>query len=215
MVKRLSKEAKTMAMAAALIAQYGGDTKVVTEAEPPLHNWRNDDAVVELAKTPTRFVMRRCRNCKRTFGHNKPIPVGELVGLCSDDCRREDWKKTTGLDYKVITTRDVWEGDPPMIITPDQIEKLRALKDWFIQNETLLQERATEPAPLPSVYSQAETPTQIDQESVDRIQAEMFAAESSDESAFLDQDDTQTIPDFSLDYADPLEIDEEVAAFEF
>lgn len=215
MVKRLTKEQKTMAMAAALIKQYGGDAKVVTETETPLHNWRNDDAVVELAKTPTRFVMRRCRNCQKTFGHNKPIPVGELVGLCSDDCRREDWKKTTGLDYRIITTRDVWDGDPPMIIRPDQIERLRALKDWFIQNETLLQERATEPTPLPSVYSQAESPAQIDQGALDRIQQEMFAAEEFDESASLDQGEPQTIPDFSLDFGEPSQSHEEVSAFEF
>lgn len=215
MVKRLTKEQKVMEMAAALIKQYGGDAKAVTEAEKPIHNWRNDDAVVELAKTPQKFVMRRCRNCGKPFGHNKPIPVGELVGLCGDPCRREDWFKTTGLPYEILTTRDVWDGDPPMIIRPDQIEKLRALVEWFTKNETLLLDRATETvAPEPEKIRPSDLPVEIDQARIDKIQAELFADEV-DESAFQDQDEPPSIPEFSLDHEEPSQMAEEVEVFEF
>jgi len=211
MAKRLSKAAKTMQMAAALIKQYGGDAqavKAVEEAEQPLRHWRNDDAVVELAKTPKRFIMRRCRNCGMPFGHNKPIPVGDLVGLCSDPCRREDWFKTTGLPYSALSISDPWDGDPPMIIRPDQIENLRALAEWFTTNETLLQERATEPEPDP--MDVRSLPVVEDVNSPGIVVGDFSGLESTSQ----DQDASQTIPDFSLDDEDFEQIGEEVSTFE-
>ena len=44
----------------------------------------------------------------------------------------------TGLEWGAVSTHDVWYGDPPMIVTPDQFAKLKAIAEWFTQNQTTL-----------------------------------------------------------------------------
>lgn len=98
-------------------------------------NFRNTEAVATLAHQPEIFQHNQCRECGKPFAHSQKIPHGTRVAFCSTGCARDNWKKTTGLDYKRISTRDVWEGDPPLIINPDQYEALRRITAWFSRNQ--------------------------------------------------------------------------------
>lgn len=116
----------------AFLSSRGVDTKELP-TESDKYDYRNNDAVVVFVNTPTHFKPGICKNCKKPFAVNKAS-----VGFCSDICRREDWTKTTGLPWRAVSTNDVWNGDPPMIISPAQMKKLEAIVDWFNKNRTSL-----------------------------------------------------------------------------
>src|SRR3546814_5924086 len=64
------------------------------------------------------------------------FPHGTVIGFCSDTCRRDNWKKTTGIPFSTVHTRgDIWNGNVPMVITADQYEALERIADWFIRSE--------------------------------------------------------------------------------
>jgi hypothetical protein len=96
-------------------------------------DYRSNDAVVIFAHHPAGFKPGICKECGKPYATNR-----KSVGFCSDPCRRDNWKKTTGLEWRAISTHDVWEGDPPLIISPEQFEKMRQIAAWFNTNRTVL-----------------------------------------------------------------------------
>lgn len=126
--------AKLMEKAQALIAANGVDPDTVEKPDGPVTNYRNEDAVVVFVNHPPHFIPGKCKNCGRVFAANK-----RSVGFCSDSCRKEDWRKTMHIPWAAVSTKDVWDGDPPMIVTPDQLETLEKLARWFTENQTRLE----------------------------------------------------------------------------
>lgn len=131
MVSKKSAEEKILADALAMLAANNVDTTEMSTIVET--DYRNNDAVTVFASWPEHFKPNICRNCGKTFAVNK-----KSVGFCGDLCRREDWRKTTGLDWNRISTHDVWDSDPPMIINPQQYENLRKIVAWFNRSQEAL-----------------------------------------------------------------------------
>lgn len=148
-----NKQDKLFAQVAAFLATQGKEMPSVDSATD--RDYRNDDAVLLFVHHPAGFKPGICKNCGRVFGVNK-----KAVGFCSDPCRREDWRKTTGLEWRAISTHDVWEGDPPLILKPEQFDRLRQLAEWFSTNRTVLDtlvEKPSEQAPELEFLSEVES----------------------------------------------------------
>lgn len=128
----MARKKDPLAAALAFLEQHGVDTSEIPK-ERDKYDYRHNDAAVVFASSPSHFLPGICKNCGKTFAVNK-----RFVGFCSEPCRREDWRKTTGLEWGAISTKDVWDGDPPMIITPQQMKNLEAIVDWFNKNRTSL-----------------------------------------------------------------------------
>lgn len=133
----MARKKDIMAEALAFLSTMGVDTSEIP-TETDKYDYKNEDAVVIFANQPSLFTPNICKNCKKPFATNKRSAIGSPVGFCSDICRREDWKRTTGLDWKAISTRDVWDGDPPLIITSQQLKNLESIVDWFNRNRKVL-----------------------------------------------------------------------------
>lgn len=163
--RRNSKSAdKAMATVMALLAKHGVDTGEVEKPEVPRYDYRSADAVVVFAHAPKHFVPGVCKECNRHFAHNRPIAVGSVIGFCSDTCRRDNWKKTTGIPLTALSTSNIWNGDVPMVITADQYEALEKMADWFIEHRANLQ--LTEPPPVELVVEAQEPKPAQDQDDV-------------------------------------------------
>lgn len=194
-IKKEKQEA-ALAKAIAMLAESGVDTsnmKPVVDTD-----YRSEQAVATVVHNPEAFQVRRCRNCQKAFAHNHIIPFGTKVGFCSNLCAREDWKKSTGLDWNRISTRDVWEGDPPLIITPEQYENLRRLTDWFNRNREALANAAVPQ----SVEVEPEWQSLEEEDQFDPVPTLLQEPPVLPESSFdifaeqpQDQGDTQTTPD--------------------
>ena len=131
---------------AAILAKFN----IEAEVEVPEANYNHTNAVAMFSKVPQHFVMGECLECKEKFAHNQPIPAGTRVGYCSDSCRRRAFEKNTGVPWNsvVMPRREPWDGDPPLIITPEQLRNLRNIADWFTRNQTslVIQNQTPEPA---------------------------------------------------------------------
>lgn len=186
-----------MAEALAFLSTMGVDTsEIPTEVDK--YDYKNNDAVALFANQPSLFTPNICKNCKKPFATNKRSAIGSPVGFCSDPCRREDWKRTTGLDWKAISTRDVWDGDPPLIITSQQLKNLEAIVEWFNKNRTILTL-----VPDPDIES--------DDPQVDEILVE----ETVEDEGLWEFHDFQTSPQPSLDAGVELQNWEEEDLFDF
>lgn len=148
-----SRLEKAMAKAMAQLQKMDVSTENVdTTATKPDTDYRPADAIAVLAHWPGGFVGRKCPECGNIFAANSKI-----IGFCSDPCRRENWAKTMGIPWNSVSTRrvDVWDGNPPMVISPEQFKKLQELARWVIQNENALLDMAMKWEPL-----EVPTPTQ-------------------------------------------------------
>lgn len=138
-----------LAAAAAFLATKNIEAPAVTQETLDAlgdRDYRSNDAVLLFAHHPPGFIPGKCHNCGAIYAVNR-----KSVGFCSDPCRREDWRKTTGLEWSAISTHDVWEGNPPHIISPAQLKKLAALAEWFNTNQIdldTLVEMESEPEPV-------------------------------------------------------------------
>lgn len=185
-----------LASALALLQENNVDTSGMKDYVET--NFRNDEAVATLAHQPNIFQHNKCRECDRPFANSQKIPHGTRVAFCSSGCARDNWRRTTGLDYKRISTHDVWDGDPPLIISPDQYEALRQITAWFSRSQEEIkntlglgttrayeEQQAYHPEdfdPLPS-----EPPTPIESESPQpAVEFDIFATQHKD------QDEPQT-----------------------
>jgi hypothetical protein len=141
--KRTDNTAKVLAAAAAFLAAQGIEAPDVNKAVETAkdRDYRSDDSTLIFAHYPANFKPAICKNCNRPFGVNR-----KSVGYCGDPCRREDWVATTGIPWGSVSTHDVWNGEPPLVISPDQFEKLRAIAEWFSKNRTLLSNRVESPS---------------------------------------------------------------------
>lgn len=138
--KRQSDAAKI----AAILQKFNIQTD--TPIEIPEANYNSNNAVAMFARVPEHFVMGKCMECELDFAHNQPIPAGTRVGYCSDTCRKRAFKKSTGIEWGMIESpREPWDGDPPMIITPDQLKNLEKIAEWFTRNRTTLTIQYPEP----------------------------------------------------------------------
>jgi len=195
---RASKMDKAMATLMAMAADSGVEIDE-SELNIPRHNYRSSDAVVVFANLPAHFKPGTCKECGRTFAVNM-----KSVGYCSDPCRDENWRRTTGLSPNVVKIHDVWHGDPPMIVTPDQYDKLKAIADWFTKVESTLQVVQTE-----SEYQEDLPDTQTELlEALTRAQEQEVSLLSQPTDAF------QTSPVASLDLSEPEQMFLEVEPFE-
>lgn len=123
---------------AAILAKFNIQTDEPVEV--PEANYNHTNAVAMFGKVPQYFVLGECQHCKEKFAHNQPIPAGTRVGYCSDRCRKLAFEKNTGIKWgTVVSNREPWDGDPPMIITPEQLRNLRNIADWFTRNQTSLE----------------------------------------------------------------------------
>lgn len=96
-------------------------------------DYGSSDAALLFAHHPAGFTPGVCKNCGALYLVNR-----KSVGFCSDPCRREDWRKTTGLPWSAVSTHDIWDGAPPHIISPEQVQKLAGIAEWFNTNRTTL-----------------------------------------------------------------------------
>lgn len=195
-IKKEKREA-ALAKAIAMLAESGVDTSTMKATVDT--DFREEIAVATVVHHPEAFQVRRCKTCKRAFGHNHIIPHGSKVGFCSNLCAREDWVKSTGLAWNRISTRDPWDDDPPLIITPEQFENLRRLTDWFNRNREALanadrpkttQVVEWEPEEVPEDQGQDQFPTSEQVPSAEHQSTFDIFAEPQ-----LDQGDTHTTPD--------------------
>lgn len=196
-IKKEKQEA-ALAKAIAMLAESGVDTSNMKPVVETDH--RNEVAVATLVHSPQAFQARKCRNCKRPFAHNHIIPFGSAVGFCSNLCAREDWKKSTGLDWNRISTRDVWDGDPPLIITPEQYENLRRIANWFNRNQEALANAADlQSSPVESDWSEEDEESPELPQPVPSEQPNGSAQPVPDFDTFAstpqDQGETHTTPD--------------------
>lgn len=129
--RQTKKQDNLFAQVAKFLEAQGKETPNVDTATD--RDYRSADAVVLFVHYPGIFKPGVCKTCGGAYATNR-----KAVGFCSDPCRREDWQKTTGLPWRAISTHDVWDGDPPVIISPEQFEKLRQLAAWFNTNRTVL-----------------------------------------------------------------------------
>lgn len=136
MIKLTTKAQQEKALAEALAMLAANNIDVSEMPQAVETDYRSNDAVAVFASWPDHFKPNVCRNCGKTFAVNK-----KSVGFCSDLCRREDWRKTTGLEWNRISTHDVWDGDPPMIITPSQYDNLKRIAEWFSRNQAEIESR--------------------------------------------------------------------------
>lgn len=143
------------AQIAAILAKFDIQTE---KPVVPEQHYQSDTATTVFSWVPSGFQANKCKECGRIFAHNQIIPHGSRVGYCSDVCRRDSWKRSTGLDwFAVDTNREPWDGDPPLIINPEQFKRLEGIANWFIKNRTTLETLRRESQPEePEVY-QAET----------------------------------------------------------
>lgn len=133
----MARKKDPLAAAMAILAKHS--IELDTPLEMPEANYNHVNAVAMFAREPKYFVMGVCGNCKQKFAHNQPIPAGTRVGYCSDGCRKIAFKKSTGVDWgRVVTGKEPWDGDAPMIITPEQLKNLEAMTEWFSRNRTTL-----------------------------------------------------------------------------
>lgn len=156
--KRLSDADKV----AQILAKFNIETDEPIEI--PEANYNHTNAVAMFGKTPEHFVLGVCQECNQKFAHNQPIPAGTRVGYCSDSCRKRAFEKNTGIKWESVITqrREPWDGDPPMIITPEQLKNLEAIADWFTKNRTTLEIQNPEPEPeLPDLEDWPQYPTRI------------------------------------------------------
>lgn len=187
--KRSAKaEAAAMAKVMALLQKHGVDTTQIKQPERAEHDYRHGDAVGVFVHTPKHFVPGICKECKKAFAHNRPIRHGSIVGFCSDTCRRDNWKKTTGLPYSAVSTADVWNGDPPMIITAEQFQNLKNIVEWFTVHQATLELRQA-----PEISEETKSP---------ELQSPSEQAKQSSEIP-QGQDDVHTNPLFSLAMSGP------------
>lgn len=142
--------AKIMAEAAKLLEKHGADTSEITPVDGPGVNYRSEDAIVIFANHPPHFKPGKCKNCDKTFAVNK-----KSVGFCSNECRKEEWRRKMGIPWAAVSTHDVWEGDPPLIITPEQLQTLENVTRWFIRNQKSLE------IDLPAIELPPERPVEI------------------------------------------------------
>ena len=158
MIELSKKQDDILANALALLANNGVDTsgmKTYVETD-----FRNTEAVAVFTHQPEIFEARRCRNCGKAFAHSQKIPAGSRVSFCDDFCRREDWRKTMFVDYDAVATGN-WDGDPPLIINPEQFANLKRLADWFNKNQEVLEiaaDRKTEEEPTEEESLEEEDP---------------------------------------------------------
>lgn len=140
----LKQKQKLLADVVKYLAKQGVDAPDMASATD--RDYRSDTAVAVFARDPHGFVPQKCKFCERVFGTNSKI-----IGYCSDEHRRKDWEKTYGLPWSAVESKtDVWDGNPPLIIRPEQFDALRLLSDWFNTNRTTLSslvEREKEPVP--------------------------------------------------------------------
>lgn len=190
------KQDDILANALAMLANNGVDTsgmKTYVETD-----FRNTEAVAVFTHQPEIFEARRCRNCGKSFAHTQKIPFGTRVSFCSDSCRREDWRKTMYVDYDAVATGN-WDGDPPLIISPEQFAALERLADWFSKNRVVL-ENAVGHTTAP-VEQEVESPEEEDHiPNPSPIQQPPATAEQESEFDPLpeistDQNDTHTSDD--------------------
>lgn len=135
-----------LAEALAMLAANGVDTagmKTYVETD-----FKNTEALAVLPHQPEIFEVRKCKNCGEPFAHTQKIPAGTKVSFCGDSCRRQDWEKTMKIPYDAVkVSKDIWNGDPPLIISPAQMKNLKRLADWVNRNLEVLEsvvDRTTE-----------------------------------------------------------------------
>lgn len=180
------------AQIAAILAKFDIKTE---KPVVPEQNYQSDTATAVFSWAPAHFKPNKCGNkkCGKIFSHNQIIPHGSRVGYCSDPCRRESWKDSTGLDWFVVDTkREPWDGDPPLIISPEQFTRLEAIAKWFTRNqkllETLRQDTVSELEEYPEAIVFDPIPRQLPQEEFD-----LFGGPESYESGHQRQEVPQTI----------------------
>lgn len=187
-----------LANALALLAANNVDTTGMKDYVET--NFRNTEAVATLAHQPEIFQHNKCRECGRPFAHSQKIPHGTRVAFCSTPCARDNWKRTTGIEYSRISTRDVWEGDPPLIINPDQYEALRRITAWFSRSQAEIKSMLAMGTTIPeqdeihyledSTPHSPESPTLVQDGTPQPVaEFDIFA------SPHKDQDDVQTTHD--------------------
>lgn len=187
-----------LAQALALLAQNNVDTTGMKDYVET--NFRNDEAVATLAHQPSIFQHNKCRECGKPFANSQKIPHGTRVAFCSSGCARDNWKRTTGLDYKRVSTHDVWDGDPPLIINPQQYEALRQITAWFSRSQAEIKSTLAMGTTVPGRdevhYPEDSTPLPPESPTLVQDETPQSAAEFDIfEPLRKDQDDTQTTPD--------------------
>lgn len=157
---RKKSDAETVA---AILAKFNIQTDEPIDVPETNYNHRN--AVAMFGKVPQYFVLGECRQCKESFAHNQPIPAGTRVGYCSDACRKKAFEADTAIKWEAVVSprREPWDGDPPMIITPEQLRNLRNIADWFTRNQTNLEIQSPEPEPLADLEDSLESTGPEDQ----------------------------------------------------
>lgn len=192
--RAVSKKAALFADVAKFLQQVSPETEIPTVDLDSIEDrdYRSTDGIVLFAHYPANFKPGCCAECGAKYVVNR-----NAVGFCSDPCRRENWQKTTGVPWRAVSTNDVWDGNPPNIITADQIKKLAAIAEWFNTNRTVLDtlvEKESEPEEFELFESSLED-SQSDLEDLLKDQSRVLSREAFLESVGWEQEsDQQNIP---------------------
>lgn len=186
----------------------------------PEADYNHNNAVAMFAKVPEHFVQGKCMECEELFAHNQPIPAGTRVGYCSDACRKKAFKKSTGIEWgAVVSNREPWDGDPPMIITPEQLKNLEKIADWFSRNRTTLEIVDPEPSEQPEPSQELDSPLENQSPTSQEPSLLLPDFDFDDQSIFESENQypatSQTNPQNRHAVEEPVRMFEEDVVFDF
>jgi hypothetical protein len=114
---------------------------------------RQGDAVLLFLESPAKFTTKTCKRCGEIFGTNY-----RGVSYCSDRCRAASMEEQLGIKWNWMKPdEDRWGGEPPLIIPPLALQKLKQFVEFF--------------AGMPHIQTEREKP--LDQEYQQLVQEEL------------------------------------------
>ena len=178
MTKRMSKrEQKALEEFAAIAGMDPEQLKAMRVVDDYPHS--NKSAQVDIAlhyiRQPQGYAIKKCVECKETFGTNY-----YHVAFCSDTCRAKDFERHFKIPYGLSGKgqREKWGGEVPLIIAP-----------WMMKNVKTMLEQIQEAERTGQILVQEEDQTANDLEDLgDEESAQKSSqAETQDRPEFLQE----------------------------
>lgn len=143
---------------------------------------RQGEAVLLFLESPAKFTTKECKRCGEPFGTNY-----RGVGYCSDGCRARSMEEQLGIKWNWMKPdEDRWGGEPPLIIPPSALQKLKEYVEFF--------------ASIPHIQTERETPPDQGylQSFADEPQPILYPQESGSESLPWEQSTSSYSPGTTL-----------------
>lgn len=165
-MRQTKKADRAMEKIAALLKQHQGlsdDEVEDIKRNVPLSQQavsRQGEAVLLFLESPAKFTTKECKRCGSPFGTNY-----RGVGYCSDGCRARSMEEQLGIKWNWMRPdEDRWGGEPPLIIPPAALQKLKEYVEFF--------------ASIPHIQTERESPA--DREYLQSIESELQQVPSAE-----------------------------------